>query len=197
MNAVIEAFLQGKMKKQGNGQTDGQSLYLFGNLVAQHRADGLYVSNAGWPTRTTNRWLNMLPNTSAYMKRKEPYLNGEKWDGDLKRVNTNQPPSTYLDNVGTAFDTTCEYVRLDGWRGYSKPIYSIHMEPDTGGWDDSPFPNAALNLKAKISELMRNKIPSKVVTLETSNVFCVNHFIVIPPKFYDEYTKSNRSEDSK
>jgi hypothetical protein len=197
MNKVIQSFLEGKKCKQGNGQTDGQSLFLFGNMIAQHRADGLYVSNAGWPTRTTNKWLNMLTDVSVNMKRKEPYLNGEKWDGDFKRVNENQPPATYLNHAGEVFDMTCEYIRLDGWRGYSKPIYSIHCEPDTGQWDDSPFPNAASNLEAKISLLKRNKIPSRVVTLETSNVFCVNHFIVIPPKFYDEYIKSNRSEDSK
>ena len=197
MNKVIQSFLEGKKCKQGNGQTDGQSLFLFGNMIAQHRADGLYVSNAGWPTRTTNKWLNMLTDVSVNMKRKEPYLNGEKWDGDFKRVNENQPPSTYLDHVGTAFDMTMRYVQLDGWRGYREPIYAIHMETDTGQWDDSPFPNAEQNIKAKISELKRNKIPYKVVTLETSNVFCVNHYIVLPPKFYDEYTKSNRSEDSK
>lgn len=197
MNKVIQSFLEGKKCKQGNGQTDGQSLFLFGNMIAKHRADGLYVSNAGWPTRTTNKWLNMLTDVSVNMKRNEPYLNGEKWDGDFKRVNENQPPATYLDHVGEVFDMTCEYIHLDGWSGYSKPIYSIHCEPDTGQWDDSPFPNAEQNIKAKISELKRNKIPHKVVTLETSNVFCVNHYIVLPPKFYDEYIKSNRSEDSK
>ena len=184
MNAVIQSFLDGKKCKQGNGQTDGQSLYLFGNMIAQHRPDGLYVSNAGWPTRTTNKWLNMLPSTSVYMKRKEPYLNGEKWDGEMTRVNENQPPATYLDNVGTAFDMTMRYVRLDGWRGHQEPIYSIHCEPDTGQYDDSPYPNAQKNIEAKISELKRNKIPSKVVTLETSNIFCVNHFIVVPPKYF-------------
>jgi hypothetical protein len=184
MNAVIEAFLQGKMKKQGNGQTDGQSLFLFGNLIAQHRPDGLYVSNAGWPTRTTNKWLNQLPNTTAYSHKKKPHLNGAEWDGDFKRVNENQPPPTYLDHIGEVFDMTCEYVRLDGWRGYRKPVYSIHCEPDTGQWDDSPYPNAEQNIKAKTSELRRNKIPSRVVTLETSNVFCVNHFIVVPPKYF-------------
>jgi hypothetical protein len=184
MNAVIEAFLQGKKKKQGNGQTDGQSLYLFGNLIAQHRPDGLYVTNAGWPTRTTNRWLNMLTDVSVYTHKKKPILNGNQWDGEMTRVNENQPPATYLDHEGEVFDMTCEYIRLDGWRGYSKPIYAIHQESDTGQWDDSPFPNAKENLEAKISELKRNKIPSRVVTLETSNVFCVNHFIVVPPKYF-------------
>jgi hypothetical protein len=186
MNAVIQSFLEGKKKKQGNGQTDGRSLYLFGNLIARHEVDGLYVTNAGWPTRTTNKWLNTLPNVSVYMKRKEPYLNGQKWDGEMTRVNENQPPPNYLDHAGEVFDMTCEYVRLDGWRGYAKPKYSVHCEPDTGGWDDSPYPNATQNLKAKLSELKAKKIPCKVVTLETSNVFCVNHFIIVPPKYYNQ-----------
>jgi hypothetical protein len=100
MNAVIQSFLEGKKKKQGNGQTDGRSLFLFGNLIAEHKPDGLYVTNAGWPTRTTNKWLNMLPNTYVNMYRKEPYLNGQKWDGEFTKVNE-QP---------TARCPTCRHV---------------------------------------------------------------------------------------
>jgi hypothetical protein len=182
MNAVIEAFLVGKKKKQGNGQTDGRSLYLFGNLIAEHREDGMYVSNAGWPTRTTNKWLNMLPDTRVYSHKKTPHLNGEKWDGEMTKVNDNVQPEAK--HVGEIFDMTCEYIRLDGWRGYSKPIYSVHMEPDTGGWDDSPYPNAQALIKEKLAELKAIGIPAKVVTSETSNVFCVNHFIIVPPKYF-------------
>jgi hypothetical protein len=101
-----------------------------------------------------------------------------------RRIHKGQrKPTAYLQHVGECFDETQEYVRLDGWRGYAKPKYSVHCEPDTGGWDDSPYPNATQNLKAKLSELKAKKIPTKVVTLETSNVFCVNHFIIVPPKF--------------
>jgi hypothetical protein len=122
------------------------------------------------------------------MKRKEPYLNGNQWDGEMTRVNHNPQPDA--PHAGMCFDESQEYVRLDGWRGYAKPKYSVHCEPDTGAWDDSPYPNAERNIKVKVAELRRNKIPYKIVTLETSNVFCVNHFIVIPPKFYDEYTRN-------
>lgn len=186
MNAVIQSFLEGKKKKQGNGQTDGRSLYLFGNLIARHEVDGLYITNAGWPTRTTNKWLNMLPDVRVYIYKKEPYLNSNKWDGEMTKVNHNPQPDA--PHVGMCFDESQEYVRLDGWRGYAKPVYSVHCEPDTGGWDDSPYPNATQNLKAKLSELKAKKIPCKVVTLETSNVFCVNHYIIVPPKFYDHVT---------
>ena len=185
MNAVIQSFLEGKKKKQGNGQTDGRSLFLFGNLIARHEVDGLYITNAGWPTRTTNKWLNMLPNTYVNMYRKEPYLNGQKWDGAFTKVNSNPQPDA--PQVDMCFDESQEYVRLDGWRGYAKPKYSVHCEPDTGGWDDSPYPNAERNIKAKVAELKAKKIPCKVVTLETSNVFCVNHYIIVPPKFYDQH----------
>ena len=182
MNAVIQSFLEGKKKKQGNGQTDGRSLFLFGNLIAEHKPDGLYVTNAGWPTRTTNKWLNMLPDVSVSMKRKEPYLNNQKWDGEFTKVNSNPQPDA--PHTGTCFDESQEYVRLDGWRGYAKPKYSVHCEPDTGQFDDSPYPNAERNIKAKVAELKAQGIPTKVVTLETSNVFCVNHFIIVPPKFF-------------
>lgn len=186
MNNVIAAFLEGKKKKQGNGQTDGRSLYLFGNLIAEHREDGLYVTNAGWPTRTTNKWLNMLPDVSVYMRNKKPILNGNQWDGTFQKVNSNPQPDA--PHAGMCFDESQEYIRLDGWRGYAKPKYSVHCEPDTGQWDDSPYPNAERNIKAKLSELKAKGIPTKVVTLETSNVFCVNHFIIVPPKFYDHDT---------
>lgn len=182
MNNVIAAFLEGKKKKQGNGQTDGRSLYLFGNLIAEHREDGLYVTNAGWPTRTTNKWLNMLPDTQVYMRNKKPILNGNQWDGEFTKVNSN--PQPICNTVGEIFDESQEYIRLDGWRGYAKPKYSVHCEPDTGQWDDSPYPNAERNIKAKLAELKAKGIPTKVVTLETSNVFCVNHFIIVPPKYF-------------
>ena len=184
MYEVIDAFLQGKKKKQGNVQTDGRHFYLFGNLIAEHREDGLHVSNAGWPTRTTNRWLNRFPNTSVNMKKGQPFLNGELWDGEMTKVNDNAQPEAK--NVGELFDMTQEYRRLDGWRGYARPVYSVHMEPDTGGWDDSPYPNAERNIKTKVAELKAMGIPTKVLTLETSNVFCVNHFIIVPPKFYND-----------
>lgn len=189
MYEVIDAFLQGKKKKQGNVQTDGRHFYLFGNLIAEHRVNGLHVSNAGWPTRTTNRWLNRFPNTSVCMKKGQPYLNGELWDGEMTKVNDSPAPEAK--HVGELFDMTCEYIRLDGWRGYSKPIYSVHMEPDTGQWDDSPYPNAEALIKEKMAELKSKGIPSKVVTSETSNVFCVNHFIIVPPKYFNDATKSN------
>ena len=60
------------------------------------------------------------------------------------------------------------------------------MEPDTGGWDDSPYPNAEALIKEKMAELKSRGIPSKVVTSETSNVFCVNHFIIVPPKYFNQ-----------
>ena len=123
MNNVIAAFLEGKKKKQGNGQTDGRSLFLFGNLIARHEVDGLYITNAGWPTRTTNKWLNMLPDVSVYMHKKKPILNGNQWDGEMTRVNENTKPDAK--HVGECFDESQEYVRLDGWRGYAKPKYSV------------------------------------------------------------------------
>jgi hypothetical protein len=111
MNAVIQSFLEGKKKKQGNGQTDGRSLFLFGNLIARHEVDGLYITNAGWPTRTTNKWLNMLPNTYVNMYRKEPYLNGQKWDGEMTRVNENpQPISNMSENASTRPKSTSAWM---------------------------------------------------------------------------------------
>jgi len=86
-NEVIESFLIGKKKRKGNITTDGRSLYLFDNVIAIHKEDGMYVSNAGWDTLTTRKYLNMLPNVNLIRLKKQTYLNDMVWDGDFVKVN--------------------------------------------------------------------------------------------------------------
>ena len=38
---IAEAFMKGQAKKINNTTTDGKSLLLFGNKIAEHREDGL------------------------------------------------------------------------------------------------------------------------------------------------------------
>ena len=75
------AFLQGNTKVCGNTQTDGKSLWLHGNRIAQ-KTDILGVvmlSLAGWNTPTTrdrlNGLLDLMDIPARYYQHKfEPYL---------------------------------------------------------------------------------------------------------------------------
>lgn len=82
---MADVFLNRGRKTMSNTHTDGQGLYLFGNKIAEWREDGLYVSNAGWFTRTTKERLNAL-GLNIYQEKFEWYLNGVKWDGNWIKV---------------------------------------------------------------------------------------------------------------
>ena len=74
------------------------------------------------------------------------------------------------------------YVRTDGWRGYERPIYAVCGANNTGNWEDSPCPEkvcyAEINQARSI--LRKNHIPSKLVWCQSSNVFCVHGYLVVP-----------------
>ena len=71
----------------GNTTTDGQSLFLHGNMIARWiNGSDLEVTNAGWPTTTTRERLNGLPNVSVHQAKGVQYLNGAERDGSWKRV---------------------------------------------------------------------------------------------------------------
>ena len=50
---IAEAFKNGKSLTIKNTKTDGQSVWLYGNMIARKTDNGLEVSLAGWPTVTT------------------------------------------------------------------------------------------------------------------------------------------------
>jgi hypothetical protein len=83
---LASAFQAHNKKTLGNTHTDGQALYLHGNKIAEYRSDGLYVSSAGWKTKTTKERLNGLSGVSVSQEAGEWYLNGHKWSGDFVRV---------------------------------------------------------------------------------------------------------------
>jgi hypothetical protein len=68
--AVIPAFLRFERASCGNTMTDGQRLYLHGNLIARHvetLRDGnmIELSNGGWNSRTTASRLRALGSLSG------------------------------------------------------------------------------------------------------------------------------------
>lgn len=93
---VVAAFLAGTPKKVSNTETDGKSIYLFGNEIAKKEKDGLYISIGGHqPTRTTNERLNGLLRAmglkaGVFFKKGELMLtlNGKDqvWDGEWTKV---------------------------------------------------------------------------------------------------------------
>ena len=61
---------------------DGRTLLkLHGNTIAGRDADGVWITDAGWPTRTTFERLNGLDDVRVNVKKGQTYLNGEEWDG--------------------------------------------------------------------------------------------------------------------
>lgn len=70
------AFEARRPFRRGNTHTDGTTLYLFGHAIAQHRDNGLYITHAGWPTRTTCERLNGLRGVGVRKKDGVLYCNG-------------------------------------------------------------------------------------------------------------------------
>lgn len=57
---VCNAFINGNVYSEQNSCTDGTNLLLHGNLIAWKLDGDVYVTLAGWPTRTTQERLNGL-----------------------------------------------------------------------------------------------------------------------------------------
>ena len=62
---------------------DGRTLLkLHGNTIAGMDNGGVWITDAGWPTRTTFERLNGLDDVYVNTKKGQTYLNGEEWDGE-------------------------------------------------------------------------------------------------------------------
>ena len=62
-------------------------LKLHGNTIAGINYYGTWITDAGWPTRTTFERLNGLDNIRVNTKKGRTYLNGEEWDGEKVYIN--------------------------------------------------------------------------------------------------------------
>lgn len=182
-----EAFLKGEVKRMGNTMTDGSALYLFDNKIAEWRGDELWITSSGWMTRTTMDRLNgigSLINFGIYQRKKAWYLNGVWWDGNWARVETNHPrPEFDADKAGKVWIRSKSWKSIDGMRGYYEPTYAVCGANDTGMWDGSPCPSlvAEAELNAAKQLLSSAGIPTKLMTCESSNVFCVHHYLIARP----------------
>ena len=186
---VTNAFLVGRPIKNGNTQSTGRAMFLFGNKIAEWREDGLWITNCGWQTRTTKERLNGLGyylNFWISQRKGNWYINGNElggetyWSGDWVRVYKHLPNG--LDLNTKSKDIVIEkYWVANGYRGHYDVRNSVLMVTDTGMWEDSPYnsEDAKQNIQECVDILKKHGIKSKTTTCETSNVFCVNHFVVV------------------
>jgi hypothetical protein len=73
---IREAFVQGRGKTYSNTNTDGESIWLFGNKIAKKVDGHTLVTFAGWPTRTTMDRIDALTShTNDYFYRQ----GGDVW----------------------------------------------------------------------------------------------------------------------
>lgn len=75
---IVGAFLRRETRTIGNTHTDGEKLYLHGNMIACHSDDGIIVTLAGWPTVTTRERLNAIPGVNIVQRKGVQYMNGKE-----------------------------------------------------------------------------------------------------------------------
>jgi len=88
----VNAFLNDAPIRQANMsvkiEDNETNLYLHGNKIAiKFNTGTIYISHAGYPTRTTFERLNGIPNVRVNVKRGVVYLNGNEWDGKWIQIN--------------------------------------------------------------------------------------------------------------
>ena len=111
-------------------------------------------------------------------------MNDEIWDGEWIKI-SDEIVTQKSQNKGV-FDTATNWVKQDAWRGYNEPVYAVCGANNTGSWEDSPCPTDVCNAELKEAIKALNGIPTKIITCESSNVFCVHRYVIVPPNFIDE-----------
>jgi len=192
---LANAFLVGKPIKVGNSQSTGRALLLFGNKIAEWREDGLWITNCGWQTKTTKERLNgigMYLNFWIAQRKGNWYLTGNElggetyWSGDWVKVYNHLPNDMDLNAKSKEIVIEKEWVS-NGYRGHYHVRNSVMLQTDTGMWEDSPYNSeeAKENIRECVEVLKKYGIKSKTTTCQTSNVFCINHFVVVSEYDYE------------
>ena len=163
---IVSAFERGQTLKINNSRTDGTSLWLFDNKIAEWRGGELWITNAGWQSKTTKERLNGLRGVSIHQRRGTWYLNDQAWDGSWVSVEHFVSGPRVEDEVD--FDMTSE------WTGsYSRPLYAVFHTND------------ADELCGVEQLLSREVIAHRRHETDTKGEWRPNHFIVVLPADYD------------
>lgn len=174
---IVSAFERRVALKVNNTRTDGTSIWLHNNKIAEWYNDGLWISNAGWDSRTTKERLNGLTGVRIHSHRGTLYLNGNAWDGGWVNVGmfSNYWGSTEAARVveeveaEVVFDITSEWMSA----GYSKPVYAIYHT------------NAQTDLDAIELKLHSLAIPSRRMESDTTGIYKPNYFVVVRPEDFN------------
>jgi hypothetical protein len=159
---IVRAFRNGEAARIGNSRTDGRALYLHENKIAEFRNQELWITNAGWTSRTTKERLNGLPLVSIYQERGAWYLNGREWGGEWVQA-------TYgLFRDGE--EEEVEYDVTSRWTGkYSAPVYSVYHTHNEG------------ELEGVEKLLGASGIVCRRIESDTVGEYMPNYFIVVLP----------------
>ena len=84
---AVAAFYTGQKFNKSNMSVEitdegFRLMKLHGNTIAGTDYKGTWITDAGWPTRTTFERLNGLDDVYVNTKKGKTYLNGEAWDGE-------------------------------------------------------------------------------------------------------------------
>jgi hypothetical protein len=84
------------------------------------------------------------------------------------------------------FNKETHWVSTDGWRGYEEPVYAVCGANDTGTSPDSPCNSHVAERELNEATNALGSIPTELITCETSNIFCVHHYIIVPPEYLEQ-----------
>jgi hypothetical protein len=173
---IVSAFLRTEYRRVGNTWTDGRSIWLFGNKIAEFRNDGLWITNAGWPSPTTKERLNGIPDVSIVQRRGTWFLNGREWNGGWVNLGSWNDGIEYVDGEPVVQDNEPDFDLSSVWvpeGGYSKPIYSVWHSNDLGTL-----------VPIEIS-LMALGVPFRRWESDTDGVYRPNYFVVVRPEDFN------------
>lgn len=169
---IVNAFQNSRSLRIDNSRTDGESLWLFDNKIAEIRRDGLWITNAGWKSTTTKERLNGLSGVNIYQLRGMWFLNDRIWDGGWVNVDAWNDGAESVPEESVQepeFDVTSEWMP----EGYSKPVYAVY--------------HSLKEASIEPVEAMLNDagIPTRRAESDTDGVYRPNYFIVVRPEDVD------------
>jgi hypothetical protein len=155
-----------------NSYTDGDSLWLHGNKIAEWRDGYLWITDAGWRSIVAKERLNGLSGVNIQQVRGNWFLNGRNWGGGWVNVWgwTNGREEVAEE---PEFDTTSEWMP----EGYSRPVYSVF------------YTLVESKLEAVEQMLADAGIQTKRMESDTAGTYRPNYFIVVRP---DDVVKAVR-----
>jgi hypothetical protein len=79
---ILFAFNSNMTRKVDNTLCTGEAVVLHGNKIVKRENGKVFISTAGWNTRTTIERLNAFTNKRVYVKKGQLMLGEQVWDGN-------------------------------------------------------------------------------------------------------------------